>query len=360
MIFLGDIASPTATHTKVIEKCFLDNPEVFSGEKIICNFEGLIYDGPCLKSNEPLLYNHSSILKVLNLGKRSVLCLANNHVLDMPRQFESTIKLINNEGHLYCGAGRNFEEAENPVVFVEESKTFAIFNFCWNFLLYNHRNPSSGIYVAELNELNLIDKIKDLKKKSPEITIIVYIHWSLDLETLPFPMYRQFSKAIIDSGADLVIGSHSHCVQGGEKHGNGYILYGLGNFFIPNDVYAGGNLKFPDFTNTGLALEWDIINNKIICHWFNYTIQDFRHKLDYTGSEEFLSSERLNAFSPFTGMSEKKYIEYFKKNRRKKKLIPVYTDYKKVCLNNFYTRVLKTRARTAHFLAKLKFIKWQN
>ena len=36
-----------------------------------------------------------------------------------------------------------------------------------------------------------------------------------------------------DSGVNVVVGCHSHCIQGGELYKEGVIVYGLGNFFIP-------------------------------------------------------------------------------------------------------------------------------
>ena len=360
MILLGDIASPKKSYSSTVQKIFNANREIFFGKKIICNFEGLVYDGVEIKLNEPVLYNHSSILKVLNPDQRSILCLANNHILDLPGQFSSSIQILRNEGFLYCGAGFSRTEAENLLEFKENNISFAIFNACWDFLLYNHRNPRHGIYVATLQEQKLVDRIKKYREANPYTRIMVYLHWSLDLETLPFPMYRQFSKAIIDAGCNLVIGAHAHCVQGGEKYGNGYILYGLGNFFIPDHYYAGGNLHFPDFAKLELALEWDFTRDKIMCHWFKSDKINNLDSIIYLKSEDFENSQQLKELSPFAGMTDEEYIKYFKKYRRKKILIPVYTDFRKRFRNRFYTIVLKSRARTARFLARIKLISWQN
>jgi poly-gamma-glutamate synthesis protein (capsule biosynthesis protein) len=42
------------------------------------------------------------------------------------------------------------------------------------------------------------------------------------------------AKACIDAGADIVIGSHAHVVQGIEYYNGGMIFYGLGNFLFSN------------------------------------------------------------------------------------------------------------------------------
>ncbi|MBK8547872.1 MAG: CapA family protein [Saprospiraceae bacterium] len=83
-------------------------------------------------------------------------------------------------------------------------------------------------------------------------------------------MYRQWTRALIESKWQFCVGCHSHCVQGGEKYKDGYIVYGLGNFYLPNGVFAGGKLHFPDFAKVQLAFEYDVKSNEASCHWFRY------------------------------------------------------------------------------------------
>ena len=255
MIFIGDIASPNNFSSECLKKSIIENPDIFSGQRIICNFEGLLSDNIRINGNRPILYNHSSVLKVLAQDVSPVLCLANNHTQDLPNCFGSTKKKLDESGILYCGAGYTKREAESPVIFLEGNQKVILFNYCWDFLNYNHKNPESSVYVAELKENILLETIRESRQIAPLSSIIVYLHWSLDLETLPYPMYRQFSRDLIDNGANVIVGAHAHCVQGGEKYKDGFIVYGLGNFFIPDNFFINGNLTYPDFAKTELVLE---------------------------------------------------------------------------------------------------------
>lgn len=360
MVFLGDIASPNKSISSELNHLVSQTKGVFAGKKIICNFEGLAFDTPPVQRNEPLLYNDVTVMRGLDGGKGAVLALANNHVLDYPEQLCYTRELGNQKGFLTCGAGLSREEAERPAVFYEEGIRIVLFNACWDFLLYNHRNPRDGVYVAEINEIKLIREVKAIREKEPGTRIVIYLHWSLDLETLPFPLYRQFARDLIGAGASLVLGSHSHCVQGGELFGDGYAIYGLGNFLIPNNEYAGGHLSFPELAKMELAVEWDPFNNDLTCHWFEYSLENEEHKLVYAGSELYAESNRLMQYSPYRNMNDREYVSYFRKYRRKKILIPVYRDYRKTVKNKLYTILLKVRAKTAHFLATINLVKWQN
>jgi poly-gamma-glutamate synthesis protein (capsule biosynthesis protein) len=186
------------------------------------------------------------------------------------------------------------------------------------------------------------------------------MHWSFVLDILPFPMYRQFSKDLIDIGVNAVIGCHSHCVQGGEKYKNGYIVNGLGNFFFPYNVFVNGSLTFPDFAKKELVFELDFATNKATCHWFDYNNNNQTHELNYIVSETFETSLELKTYSPYFQMTKSEYYNFFKSNRRKKFLILIYRSFKDYLLNNLYTNHLKLRGQFARSLAKRRLIKWQS
>ncbi len=360
MIFLGDIASPSRETTGQLARAFIENQAIFNEQKLICNFEGLISERKPQDDLHPVLFNHSEVLDTLNRGAAPVLCLANNHILDLPDEFGKTLITFQNKGVVFCGAGRSKEQASQPVIFLEDKKPIILFNACWDFLLYNHRNPSKGVFVSEINESLLLKEVIKLREKDKKVAIVLFFHWSFDLENLPFPMYRSFSKDLIDAGANVVVGAHSHCFQGGEKYQNGYIIYGLGNFYMPNNTFAGGRLTFPDFARIQLALEWNQSTGIATCHWFMYSHENNNHRITFLSSEKFEDSVNLTKLTPYANMSDHEYIDYFKKHRRKKLLVPVFKDYRQVFLNKSFTNYLKLRAHLLRFLSKYKLRKWQN
>jgi poly-gamma-glutamate synthesis protein (capsule biosynthesis protein) len=359
LILVGDIASPDRSASEWLGSFFARNYHVFDSQRIICNFEGLVYDGVMPSVNEPVLFNHPLVLKTLNNGFEPVLCLANNHVADLPEHFKNTVRILNEDKICFAGAGSSGDEAEAPLFIPETGHEVILFNACWDFLLYNHRNPSGGVHVSVINEERMIKQVTGFHKQYPLASIIVFLHWSLDLETLPFPMYRQFARDLIIAGASIVAGSHSHCVQGGEKYNDGYIVYGLGNFYIPHNRFVNGKLNYPDFSSIELALEWDPVLKQVTCHWFEYSEEPGSQSLNLLGSEKFEESEKLKEFSPYLGMSDIAYNSYFRKKRRKRILIPVYKDYRNKLTNYVFTEFLKARARTARFFAKQGIIRWQ-
>jgi len=360
MIFTGDIASPNDQTTRLLIEFLKAQNTIFAKKCFVGNLEGLLSDRVPSTDNQPVLSNHTSLPCSMKEMIQPVFCLANNHVLDLPGAFDSTLNILKKESIPFSGAGRSMKEALAPLFFKDGDKEVLLFNACWDFLLYNHKNPTNEVYVGEIDEDWMISEVSRYRIARPESSIVVYLHWSFDLETLPFPIHRQFSRALVDAGAKVVVGTHSHCVQGGEKYKDGYIVYGLGNFFLPHHHYASGNLAFPAFSNMQLALEWDPSTGEASCHWIEYQYSKGNHSLHYLGSELFEDSDKLDSYSPFQKMSDKEYYRYFKKNRRKKILIPVYTDYKRRVRNKIYTWFLIRRALFARSLAKMKLINWQH
>ena len=60
--------------------------------------------------------------------------------------------------------------------------------------------------------------------------LIVNMHWGWEGHNDRAPKQAELGRAIVDAGADLVIGTHPHVYQGIEKYHGKYIVYSLGNF----------------------------------------------------------------------------------------------------------------------------------
>lgn len=359
MLVIGDIAIPNQNLGKLVKKAYSE-AEFNNNQAVIFNLEGLLDDDNMVSDPSPVLFNHSSVQDAFEDFEVKIATIANNHTLDLPYKLEDTKRALKLNGFLTVGAGSKSDLDFEVISFEEQGKTVNLFNACWDFLLYHQNTKNDNLTVNIINEKKLIENLKSIKQNDENAIVVFYFHWSFDLEILPFPSYREFSKALIDNGASLVVGGHSHCIQGGERYKDGYIVYGLGNFFIPNGVYANGKLNFPEMSNLGLVLEWDIISNSLYCHWFKYRFANNLHSLEKVGSDLFDHSEMLLKHSPYRNLLHTEYISFFKNNRRKKKLIPIFNNYNSTIENKLKMYLLKSRAQFARRFAKWGLIKWQN
>ena len=60
--------------------------------------------------------------------------------------------------------------------------------------------------------------------------VVTYLHWGVQGERCPSADQRSLARRLVGAGADLVVGSHAHELQGDGRLGPGYVAYGLGNF----------------------------------------------------------------------------------------------------------------------------------
>ena len=71
--------------------------------------------------------------------------------------------------------------------------------------------------------------IKTLRKKGCQI-VIVSCHWGVEATYKPTKSQINRGRALINHGADIVVGTHPHRVQPIETYKGKYILYSIGNF----------------------------------------------------------------------------------------------------------------------------------
>jgi poly-gamma-glutamate synthesis protein (capsule biosynthesis protein) len=65
--------------------------------------------------------------------------------------------------------------------------------------------------------------------------VTVLPHWGEQYSHVAVPNQRRVARALVDAGADLVVGSHPHWVQGMAARGRSAIAYSLGNFVFDMD-----------------------------------------------------------------------------------------------------------------------------
>jgi len=66
--------------------------------------------------------------------------------------------------------------------------------------------------------------------------VIALPHWGTEHTTVLEDVQCSTAREYLDAGADIVIGAHSHCLQGIEYYDGKPIFYSLGNFWF--DEYS--------------------------------------------------------------------------------------------------------------------------
>lgn len=320
MIFVGDIAYPNKDIVTE-EKLF---PKVFEGQTIVGNLEGALT--PKDYSVNKVVFNDFSLLGKMSHAGDVIFSLANNHITDIENGIENTLEFCKKNSIPTVGAGRNLMEASRPLLLEVDGVPCFFLSFGWDVIQCKYaKQKSPG--VNPLEPKHILRSVTEIRETNPQARIILLFHWGYELELYPLPMHRELAFECIELGADIVVGSHSHCVQGIERHKGKPIVYGLGNWFFPWGIYWQGTLRFPDFSKLELAFEWDPGTEKARCHWFLY---DGKQTLSHLSSEPVDGSKIVKAKTPFKDMNHKEYISWFKKHRRKRRGLPVYRTQKDI------------------------------
>lgn len=191
-----------------------------------------------------------SIFRELGIG---LVTLANNHALDFGTDaLVDTCDTLDQAGIYHVGAGRNLEEACEPVIITEKGKKIGFLGASrvipvgsWN------ASASKPGMLTTYDPSLLLEQIARLKEACDYV--VVYVHWGIEKKDRPEEYQRSLGKQYIDAGADLVIGSHPHVLQGIEYYKGKPIVYSLGNFIFGSSIPK----------TALLAAEWDGENTRL-------------------------------------------------------------------------------------------------
>lgn len=132
--------------------------------------------------------------------------LANNHSLDFGMDgLLETADVLDGAGVGYCGYEAVWRETVNGIDVTCLSVTE------WDYTT----DELANMLATERGSCDLL---------------VVMIHWGEEKVYEATDSQVEYGHALIDAGADLVLGSHSHVVGGVELYNGKYIVYGLGNF----------------------------------------------------------------------------------------------------------------------------------
>ncbi|MBS6518137.1 MAG: CapA family protein [Clostridium sp.] len=165
-----------------------------------------------------------------------IVALANNHALDYGAEaLADTIRVLDEAGILHAGAGENLDEAKALKTIEVGGRTFGFLAASRVFPKgYWAAGPDHPGMLTAYDSAVLLEEIQRAKESCDFLT--VYVHWGIERNTKPESYQRTLGQQYIDAGADLVIGSHPHVLQGIEYYKGKPIVYSLGNFVFGSSI----------------------------------------------------------------------------------------------------------------------------
>lgn len=205
-------------------------PVFLKSDYVVANLECPVTDKKYPVHKRYIFRAEPECLPYLKTAGISHLVMANNHTYDQGRSgIKDTWDNILKNKMTPVGCGSNQERACEPVIIKKEKIQVALFSSVllplenWSYL-----PDSLGVCQASATELE--ERIRIFKSMNKEMKVVVILHWGAEFQESPSVEQRQQAIALIDSGADAIIGHHPHVIQKMDKYKGSPIFFSLGNF----------------------------------------------------------------------------------------------------------------------------------
>lgn len=191
----------------------------------IFNLESHLSSKPrTLKSKGVHLYGELDDVKHLLDAEVDYVSLANNHTLDCgSKGVQETIKILDFVGIAHSGSGEHYLKPH-----IDESKRLIIFSIDTVNQDYQSLDP-----VCCHEDFKRLTKvvIPRYRRAYPSFLLICCIHWG-DEYVMPNMKQMSLGHALVDSGVDMIVGTHPHVLQPMEIYRGKPIFYSLGNLYF--------------------------------------------------------------------------------------------------------------------------------
>ena len=185
--------------------------------------------------------HYSHITKTPEALKRwgiDAVSLGNNHTMDFGvKGLKETVDVLDRESMSYFGGGLSDRRARRehlthirvgkhsfPLVTVGAFEYRPSYQKKYSFYASGNVGGVNG-----WTDESSFDQIKALRYKYPKAFIVAYPHWGANYHWRSNEQKRR-AYAMVDSGADLILGHGAHMVQEVEQYKGRWIVYSLGNF----------------------------------------------------------------------------------------------------------------------------------
>ena len=259
MLLVGDVSAINHPHGLgyLMEKV---EGEFHSSDLVYANLEFPITDRGEFDMNKiwkvPLAMKPDAG-KILAKSGIHVMSMATNHIMDFgPEGMLRSVGVLDENGIKHCGAGRNRDEAHQPVIFERNGVRIAFLAYTSVFsstgtagastpgmatvqvktafmsdqrIFEQPGTPPVAIYMPNEDDMN--EMRNDVRKARDAADVVVVAwHWGVSASRKHVSYQTELGRAAIDVGATLVIGHHSHVLHGVEVYKKGAIFYSLGDF----------------------------------------------------------------------------------------------------------------------------------
>jgi len=240
LVFTGDVALNWRGTSPALKRFpWSQNPLRFvaplfhAADLAVANMEGvLMRTDPQYAEKRLNLWAPWASGQIFHPAGIDLVSTANNHAFDgRDAGVLETLAHLRKTGVAVMGTGRTAAEARRPYVLRRAGTCLAVLPATTKVNLRG-RGEAHVAFYPEDQEDRLLARVRRARNRCPFVA--VYIHWGVEKAHYPRPRIRRLAHALVDAGANLVVGHHPHVLEGVQWRGNALIAYSLGNLVFSN------------------------------------------------------------------------------------------------------------------------------
>jgi poly-gamma-glutamate synthesis protein (capsule biosynthesis protein) len=244
-------------------------PELARADARLANLEGCFAASEAALQDKQGWFHCQPDMAKLLVGNFDLVSCANN--VHHPDVVCESMQVLDELGILHTGAGATLEEAHRPAVAMAGGTRLGMLGYTSIFQTEGQeatpgrpgvatikaytayeasprvllRPGSPPIVRTWADPAELTRACADVKGLRAEVDLlVVYLHFGVSSSPQIHDYQKEIAHALVDAGADVVAGSHSHTINGVELYDKAVIFYGLGNFvfntgFLPHATRDG-------------------------------------------------------------------------------------------------------------------------
>lgn len=246
------------------------------------------------------------------LSHLNVYAVANNHLMD-----HGSIAYNNTLFAVDCIAKYVGSDNKRSILVEHNENVYGIMAFSSR----KDENTKDPLYWYRPEYTEILKEYAEISSADFKI---IYMHWGNEFINYPNVDQKFFAHWLIDIGFDLVVGCHSHVMQGYEVYKGKHIFYSLGNFLfnMPTPETRHSAIVNVDFVDDKFRVFYDyvkidydciptIISSVDIPH--EYTFDYLNKKISIDADNELYYREVFKNLSVYRKYNRLKIIQSFNK-----------------------------------------------
>ncbi len=203
------------------------------GSVLMATVETVFRRGPLRPRRSGHLYGPPESVESLKRLGLTVAGFAHNHAMDFgSRAMLKSVELLRANGIECIGCGWNQREASTGCIVERNGLRLGFLAYTSG--AYHVRSVLAGacsVGSAPIDPKRMAADIRRLRSAAD--VVCVSLHWGFEYIHVPHPDQRRLASYLVENGADVILGSHPHTVQGYEIIAGKPVFYSMGNLVFP-------------------------------------------------------------------------------------------------------------------------------